>query len=141
LLDEAVLLLLTGVGSVLVVPLLWKLRAYSTLNLILLLFTADIVMTIEAALYSDLVMIAFLHVFSIPAFFVLIYFDLVKEHRSYSKCFICGKSFESQEEVEAVVRNIGGQPHSFQVHKSCVRVEANERKAFSKKLFRRGIPE
>jgi hypothetical protein len=140
-LSEVLILSATATVSASVVPLLWWLRMFSILRMVILLFVADIAMTVEAALYSDLLLIALLHVFTIPCFFALIYFDLVKEHRTYASCFICGKKITEEDEITTLQRNTGSEPRSLQVHKSCVRLEGKERKTLSEKLFKKGIPE
>ncbi len=136
--SELVVLLVTGLAGGLCVPILWYLRKLTTLRVVFVLFAVDIAMTIEAAFYSDLVLIAVLHVFTIPAFFALIYFDLVKQHRSYSRCFVCGNKVANHE-AETVTRKIEGQPQEFLVHKSCISVQNDERKAFSSNLFKNGV--
>jgi hypothetical protein len=119
---------------------LWYFHKLSTSKTVLVLFAADISVTIEAALYSDIVLIAILHVITIPAFFVLIYVDLVKQHNTSFRCFLCGKIAQPSEEMIEIRRFVNGRPMNVSVHKSCIEVDGNNRKAFSKKTFRSGIP-
>ncbi len=77
--------------------------------MVILLFVLDIAMTIEAALYSDIVLIALLHVITIPVFFALIYLDLVQQHKTKFRCFICGRNILEEEKAETVRRTVGGQ--------------------------------
>ena len=122
-------------------PVLWYLKKLTIGKMVVLLFFLDIAMTIEAALYSDIVLIALLHVITIPAFFALIYLDLVQQHKTKYRCFICGRNILEEEKAETVSRMIGGQKKEISVHASCIGLEGHQRKAFSSKSFRKGIPE
>ena len=115
-------------------------KRLSTLRMIVLLFVLDIVLTVEAAFYSDIVLIAVLHIITVPALIALIYFDLVQQHKSYFKCFICNKRIESGEEIETVNRTVGGKPSRVIVHTVCIKLEGRERKKLSSWIFKKGIP-
>ena len=108
--------------------------------MIVLLFILDSVLTIEAALYSDIVLIAILHVITVPALIGLIYLDLVQQHKSYFKCFICGKEIQADEEIETINRTLEGKPTHVIVHSECIRLERADRKGISSWVFRKGIP-
>jgi len=120
---------------------IWILRILSTGKIVLLLFALDISLTVEAALYSDIVLIAVLHVITIPAFFGLIYFDLVKQHNSDFRCFICGKMVKDSEDIQIIKRYIKGVKRDLTVHRECISLDQKQRKAFSRNTFRKGIPE
>jgi hypothetical protein len=122
-------------------PILWYFRKLTTGKMVLFLFLLDITMTIEAALYSDVVAIALLHVITIPAFFALIYVDLVKQHKTKFQCFICSKAIQEGEEDDVVKRYVHGEWKEISVHSSCILLEKHQRKAFSKDSFKKGIPE
>lgn len=109
--------------------------------MIVLLFAIDITLTVEAALYSDIVLIAVLHVITIPALIGLIYLDIVQEHKSYFRCFVCGKLIEVEEEIETISRTIKGKPKNVLVHTKCIQLEGKDRKKISSRVFRHGIPE
>jgi len=109
--------------------------------MVLLLFALDISLTVEAALYSDVILIALLHVVTIPAFFALIYFDLVKQHNSDFRCFVCGKLVQESEDIEIVKRFLNGSRRDVSVHSTCINLDRQQRKGFSKNAFRKGIPE
>ncbi|MDH2901844.1 MAG: hypothetical protein PXY39_12825 [archaeon] len=121
-------------------PILWKKQELTTLRMIVLLFILDSVLTIEAALYSDIVLIAILHVVTVPALIGLIYLDLVQQHKSYFKCFICGKQIRADEEIETINRTLEGKPIHVIVHSECIRLERTDRKGISSRVFRKGIP-
>ncbi|MGH2639895.1 MAG: hypothetical protein ACRDF4_11560 [Rhabdochlamydiaceae bacterium] len=121
-------------------PTLWYFNSLSTVKMVVLLFCFDIVLTIEAALYSDVILIAVLHVITVPAFFGLIYFDLMQEQKKTFRCFVCGKNIEEDEDVDTVRRSLEGRRKNVLVHSSCVNLGGNDRKAFSEKLFKKGIP-
>jgi hypothetical protein len=118
----------------------WYFHRISTSKTVVVLFAADISITIEAALYSDIVLIAILHVITIPAFFLLIYVDLIKQHNTEFRCFLCGKLAQPSEELTAIRRFVNGRPTNVTVHKSCIDLDRNNRKAFSKNKFKSGIP-
>jgi hypothetical protein len=82
-----------------------------------------------------------LHVVTIPAFFALIYFDLVQQHKTKFRCFICGKAFQDSEHFESVSRFVGGERKEATVHSSCIDLDQLQRKTFSKSSFKKGIPE
>jgi hypothetical protein len=121
--------------------IIWILRILSTSKIVVLLFALDISLTVEAAVYSDVVFIAVLHVITIPAFFGLIYFDLVKQHNSDFRCFICGKMVRDSEDIQIIKRYINGVKRDLMVHRECISLDQKQRKAFSKNTFRKGIPE
>jgi hypothetical protein len=122
-------------------PILWYLGQLTTAKNVMLLFSLDIILTIEAAFYSDIVFIAILHVFMIPAFFALIYFDLVRQHKADFSCFVCGKPVQENDEIETIKRIVQGKTRNVIVHSACIDLDRKERKAFSKRAFRKGIPE
>jgi hypothetical protein len=121
--------------------LLWYSKFLTAGKMVLLFFALDISLTIEASVYSDVILIAVLHVVTIPAFFGLIYFDLVKQHNSNFRCFICGKLVQELEQVEIVRRFLNDSSWEITVHSSCINLDRQQRKAFSKNAFRKGIPE
>jgi hypothetical protein len=135
--------LLAATASISLVPFaaLWRLHWLTILRMVLLLFIVDMIMTIEAAFYSDIFLIAVLHVITIPAFFFLIYLDLVKQHRDQFRCFICAKQILNDQETETVRRHRLGKPTSVLCHKYCVTIKDQEKKKISQREFRRGIPE
>lgn len=109
--------------------------------MILLLFVFDIVLTLEAALESNVIEVYVLHVVTIPGFFGLIYMDIMAEHKTNFSCFICGKSIATSEPTESVKKMFGGRYRAFLVHSACIGLDHNQRKAFSSRIFRKGIPE
>jgi hypothetical protein len=121
-------------------PFLWRKKSLTTLRMIILLFTLDSILTVEAAFYSDIILIAVLHVITVPALIGLIYLDLVQQHRSYFKCFICGKGIQAEEEIETITRMVEGKPSHVIVHTECIRLERTQRKGMSSSVFRKGIP-
>ncbi len=120
---------------------MWYLGMITTSKIVLLLFILDISLTIEAAFYSDIVLIAVLHVITIPAFFGLIYLDLVKQHNSDFRCFVCEKIIKDSEKIQIVKRYVDGKKKDVAVHTDCISLDQRQRKAFSKNAFRKGIPE
>jgi hypothetical protein len=122
-------------------PVLWYLRKLTTGRMVFLLFILDITLTIEAAFFSDIVLIALLHVVTIPAFFALIYLDLVQQHKTKYRCFICGRSIQQSEQADTVKRFVGGEKKEISVHTSCIGLDGNQRKTFSRNSFKKGIPE
>ncbi|SRR5579863_656226 len=122
-------------------PILWRMKKFTTLKMIIILFALDMIMTIEAAFFSDIVLIAVLHIITIPALIALIYFDLVSQHKTYFKCFICGKAVQAEEEIETVNRTVQGKQTHVIVHSGCISLERKERKRISSRVFRRGIPQ
>ena len=109
--------------------------------MILLLFAFDMALTIEAGVVSNIMLIALLHMITIPAFFALIYLDLMDQHRLEFTCFVCGVGLAQGEPAETVRRIINGRRRNALVHQHCVRLDNTERKAFRSRLFRKGIPE
>jgi len=116
---------------------LYVFRAFTIFRLVVILFALDTVLTIEAAYYSDVLSIAFLHIVTIPAFFALIYFDLVRNHRNEFRCFLCGNEIELGDEVVSIKRTLNRRRVNANVHASCVGASHN---AISEREFRRGIP-
>lgn len=121
--------------------LFWFATDLSIAKMILLLFAFDMALTIEAGFDSNVTLIALLHVITIPAFFALIYADIMNQHRSEFTCFVCGVAVAQGEPTETVKRIIGGRRRSVLVHEHCVKLDSSERKAFRGRLFRKGIPE
>lgn len=120
---------------------LWFVSSFSIGRMILILFAFDTVLTIEAGIVSNILLIAILHMITIPAFFALIYLDLMGQHRSEFTCFVCGVALAQGEAAETVRRIINGRRRTVLVHDQCVRLDTGERKAFPSRLFKKGIPE
>ena len=139
--DAYTLYAITGSLFAISLPIFWYFEQLTTGKMVLLLFILDIALTIEAALYSDIVLIALLHVITIPAFFALIYLDLVQQHKTKFQCFICGKAIQDSEQSETVKRLVGRETKNISVHSSCIGLQSDQRKAFSKSSFKKGIPE
>jgi len=139
--DAYTLYAVTSSLFVVSLPILWYFKKLSTGKMVLLLFVLDISLTIEAALYSDIVLIAVLHVITIPAFFGLIYLDLVQQHKTKFQCFICGKIIQDSEQTDTLKRFVDGNKKEINVHSACIGLQKDERKAFSKNSFKEGIPE
>jgi hypothetical protein len=139
--DAYTLYAITGSLFAISLPIFWYLKEFTTGKMVLLLFVLDIALTIEAALYSDIVLIALLHVVTIPAFFALIYLDLVQQHKTKFQCFICGKTIQDSERSETVKRLVRGESKEINVHSSCIGLQSDQRKAFSTNSFKKGIPE
>ena len=131
----------TGLFFATALFVLWYMGILTTSKIVILLFALDISMTIEAAFYADVVLIAVLHVITIPAFFGLIYLDLVKQHNSDFRCFVCEKMIKDSENIQIVKRYVDGKKKDVAVHTDCISLDQRHRKAFSKNTFRRGIPE
>ncbi len=138
--SESVLYAFTLLVTSLTWPLLWSSKSLTTLRVIILIFVLDTVLTIEAAFYSDVVVIAVLHIITIPIFFGLIYFDLIKQHRSDFRCFICGRRIETEEPFHSVQRSVDGKLSGVMVHESCIRLDQKDRKKISRWIFKKGIP-
>jgi hypothetical protein len=138
---EVTLYILTTVVIVIPLPVFWYMKKLTIGRTVVFLFILDITMTIEAAFYSDIVWIAVLHVITIPAFFALIYFDLVQQHKTKFQCFICGRSILESEPSENLKRFVDGEAKDMIVHASCIGLENHQRKSFSKNSFKKGIPE
>jgi hypothetical protein len=141
LIDALTLYAVTASFFAVTLPLLWFLRALTTGKMVFLLFILDIALTIEAAIYSDIVLIALLHVVTVPSFFALIYFDLVQQHKMRFRCFICGRAVQESEPSESVNRFVAGERKEASVHSSCIGLDLQQRKTFSKNSFKKGIPE
>jgi hypothetical protein len=139
--SELVLYVVTCLLFAVTLPTVWFAKKLTIGRMVFLLFVLDIALTIEAAFYSDVVVIAVLHVITIPAFFALIYFDLVQQHKTKFRCFICGKPIQESEQSEVVRRFVDGQQKEINVHASCIELERHQRKTFSKNSFKKGIPE
>jgi hypothetical protein len=138
---EISLYLITSILFAVSLTALWHQKRVTIGVTVVFLFILDITMTIEAAFYSDIVMIAVLHVITIPAFFALIYFDLVQQHKTKFRCFICGKAIDQSEASESLKRISGGASKETLVHAACIDLENKERKSFSRSSFKKGIPE
>lgn len=138
--SELALYFLTTLALIGPWPLLYYARKLTIMRIVLLLFFLDTVLTIEAALYGNVVAIAVLHVITIPAFVGLIYFDLVRQARSTFRCFICGRQVTPQDEIETVTRAFLNRPAKVIVHASCVKLQDKDRKSMSSRVFRKGIP-
>jgi hypothetical protein len=139
--SEIILYALTTVLFTIPWLVLWFRNRLTILRMIVLLFSYDIVLTIEAAFVGDIFVIAILHVVTIPSLFVLIYSDIIKQNETQFKCFICERKIEPEEEHEMITRRVRGSFHSSLVHKACIEVAWKDRKAISKRSFRNGIPE
>ena len=139
--SELVLYALTSLSFAMSLPIVWYVGKLTIGKMVFLLFILDITLTIEAAFYSDIVLIAILHVITIPAFFALIYLDLVQQHKTIYKCFICGKMIQESEASDVVKRLLNGQQKEINVHAACIGLERHQRKSFSKNSFKKGIPE
>jgi hypothetical protein len=123
-----------------VVPTLWYFRAFTTAKLVIFLFSLDIALTIEAAFYSDIVFIALLHVVVIPALFGLLYVDLVRQHNTDFRCFVCGQSIQDKDNLRVIKRVVDGEEQNVIVHSACIDLNDRQRKAFSENVFKKGIP-
>lgn len=139
--DAHFLYAITSAVFAISIPILWYFKQLTIGRMVLLLFILDIGLTIEAALYSDLVLIALLHVITIPTFFGLIYLDLIQQQKTKFRCFICGRNIQLSEDVETVKRLVAGHQNEISVHASCIGLQRHQRKTFSQNLFRKGIPE
>lgn len=138
--SELTVYLLSSIGIGSLWPILWYAWGYSTRETISVLFALDIVVTIEAAFYSNIVLIAVLHVITIPAFFTIVYIDLMRQQNSEFKCFLCRRQIEQGEEIVVIRRAVRGRKKNASVHKKCIDVDRKDRKSFSKNRFRNGIP-
>lgn len=126
-----------------VVPwlLLWFTGKLSMGKMIVLLFCFDMILTIEAGINSNVLFIALLHVVTIPVFFALIYLDVVEEQKTRFSCFICGKAILPTETTETVKKLVNGRHRGVLVHAACIDLQNKDRKAFSSRQFKKGIPE
>jgi hypothetical protein len=120
---------------------LWISGNLSTGKMIIFLFFFDIVLTIEAGINSNVILIALLHVITIPVFFGLIYFDLIEENKAKFSCFVCGMAIAKADSVQTVKRSVNGRHKSVLVHAACIDLQHKDRKTFSRRKFRSGIPE
>jgi hypothetical protein len=119
----------------------WFEGSISITKMMLLLFCFDMVLTVEAGLYSNILLIALLHVITIPGFFFLIYLDLIEQHRSSFSCFICSKGIEPSEASQTLNRTVNGRRKTVLAHPSCIYLGGENRKAFARSKFKKGIPE
>ena len=119
---------------------LWVSGSLSTGKMIILLFFYDLILTIEAGINSNVLFIALLHVVTIPVFFGLIYVDLVAENRANFSCFVCGKVIAGTDVVQTVKRSLNGRHKNVLVHAACIDLQNKDRKTFSRRRFRSGIP-
>ena len=119
--------------------LLYLVRTFTIFRVVIDLFILDSILTIEAAYYSDVISIAILHIITVPAFFALIYFDLIQHHKNQFSCFLCGLEIEVDDEIEVVKRFVFARPTEVYVHAKCL--NPGEKKAISERVFKRGIPE
>lgn len=136
--NEVSLYLITSVLFLVPWPILFYRQRLTSGKMIFLLFCLDMALTIEGALYGEVVMIALLHVFTIPAFFSILYFSLRKESNEDFRCFVCGKVIDPNEEMASAKRGVR---KSVSVHASCIDLNNSERKAYSERKFRKGIPQ
>ena len=140
-LNEQLLYLMSALFLVGPVSILLYRRNLSAFRMIVLLFVLDTVLTIEAAFYADVTLIAVLHVITIPAFIVLIYVDLVNQSNTEFKCFICERRILSDEKSETISRLEQRKPVKVLIHSKCIEPGRRTKKAISGRLFRKGIPE
>jgi hypothetical protein len=120
---------------------LWFEGSISITRMMVLLFCFDMVLTVEAGLYSNILLIALLHVITIPGFFFLIYLDLIEQHKSNFSCFICSKAIELTEISQTLNRTVNGRRKTVLAHPSCIYLGGENRKAFARSKFKSGIPE
>jgi hypothetical protein len=139
--DEVTIYSITTISFVAPWLLLWFSGTLSTGKMIILLFCFDMVLTIEAGLNSDVLLIYLLHVITIPVFFGLIYIDIVEENKTKFSCFICGKAISQLDPSETVKRTMNGRLRNVLVHQTCIDLQGQDRKSFSRSKFRKGIPE
>lgn len=119
---------------------LWVSGTLSTAKMIVLLFFFDLVLTIEAGINSNVLFIALLHVITIPVFFGLVYADLVEENRTKFSCFVCGKVIAESDAIHILRRSVSGRQKNVLVHAVCIDLQNKDRKGFSRRRFRYGIP-
>lgn len=132
---------LTGACLAIAWLIIWFGSSLSIGKMIVVLFVFDMALTIEAGIASNVEFIALLHVMIMPAFFALIYLDIVGQHRSKFTCFVCGIDITQDEQSRTVKRMINGRWGKALAHESCLKLQNSERKAFRSILFRKGIPE
>ncbi|MDG7001037.1 MAG: hypothetical protein JRN15_18230 [Nitrososphaerota archaeon] len=138
--DQLAVYLLSSIGIGSFWPMLWYVWGYSTKQTVSVLFVLDIAVTIEAAFYSNILLIAVLHVITIPAFFAVIYIDLLRAQSSEFQCFLCEKPIEQGEETTKIRRSFGRRKKNMTVHKKCIDIGVKDKKSFSESKFRNGIP-
>jgi hypothetical protein len=141
LLEASTIYSITTLSFVIPWLVLWLIGTLSTGKMIVLLFCFDIVLTIEAGLNSNVLLIYLLHVVTIPVFFGLIYVDIVHENKAKFSCFICGKALDQSAVTEPVKRFVDGRHKTVLVHVACIDLHNKDRKSFSSRKFRKGIPE
>ena len=139
--DAATIYSITATFFIIAWLLLWFFGTLSTGKMILLLFCFDMVLTIEAGLNSDVLLIYLLHVVTIPVFFGLIYFALLEENKEKFSCFICERPVDQTQSIETVMRSVNGRRKNVLVHAECIDLQSKDRKSFSIRKFRGGIPE
>jgi len=139
--DAATIYSITATFFIIPWLLLWFFGTLSTGKMILLLFCFDMVLTIEAGLNSNVLLIYLLHVITIPVFFGLIYISLLEENKEKFSCFICERPVEQTQSIETVMRSVNGRRKRVLVHPECIDLESKDRKSFSLRKFRAGIPE
>ncbi len=139
--EANIVYLITTVAFAILWIFLWFESSISITKMTLSLFSFDMVMTAEAGLYSNILLIALLHVITLPAFFSLIYLDLIGQHKSTYSCFICGKGIYTSELTRTLSRTVNGRHRSVLAHAGCVYLESENRKAFARSRFRKGIPQ
>lgn len=98
-------------------------------------------LTIEAGLNSNVLLIYLLHVVTIPVFFGLIYIALLEENKEKFSCFMCGRPIDQTQSIETVRHSMNGRRKNVLVHAECIDLQSKDRKSFSKRKFRAGIPE
>ncbi len=139
--DPTTIYSITTVSFIIPWLVLWFSGTLSTGRMIILLFIYDMVLTIEAGINSNVLLIALFHVVTIPVFFGLIYFDIVEENKAKFSCFVCGKAIGETEVTETVKRSVNARHKNVLVHASCIDLQNKDRKSFPSRKFRAGIPE
>jgi hypothetical protein len=132
--------LITSAVSMLPWTALWIKKELTIMRMVILLFALDTVLTIEAAIYSDIVSIAILHIFMVPALFGLVYLDLVQQHKAQFHCFLCGKIISSDKEYESAKRVVRGKETEIAIHTECLTNSKDAKKPISVRRFQKGIP-
>lgn len=141
LIDEVLVYCVSSAALLSLWPLAWKMEKLTILRMVIALFVWDSVLTIEAAYYGNILLIAILHVITIPALLSLLYFDLIKQGKSSYTCFVCSKPILAVEQMETLSRIVEGAETKFAAHTFCLDLGRKERKVISRRNFRRGIPE
>ena len=139
--DSSTIYSITTVFFIIPWLILWFSGTLSIGKMIVFLFIFDMVLTIEAGINSNVLLIALFHVVTIPVFFGLIYFGIFEENKVKFSCFVCGKQVGETESTETVERLVNGRHKSVPVHSACIGLENKDRKSFSRRKFRKGIPE